>query len=309
MSVSLANVSFKLPAMAPVQKLKASTIFLSKKIGQFVDEHVNINKLIIITSVALSALATLASIVYGSMLTVSLSLSFVAASCLCYKINQELFEKGQECKKLQNFLIDEERQKLAHLEEHERMTQTISRLELSSQQHEAFGKELQSRLARALELIEFCDKVVGQASEFTKRSEAVSAELESYKGVLGVWLVEIRKMIDRGDETEKSSQKVIRILEDFSRGQHTELARMLEQLQEVQRLNMEIRAQNEDLKEATRQQQEALKKISQGIAERTEALHAVHTKLMEVHLAQIRDGADKEHVAINLDPVTVPREE
>lgn len=299
------SVAITIPQMLAYEVVKTSSWAIGKKVVDVVEKHLDLNKLVIITACALSSLALVASIYYASMMSVSLSASLLVASCLSYRINLDLADKKGELRKLRAFIIDEGERKREREADHEKLQEAVSRLELTSKQQEAFIKEQQSKLARALELVEFCDHTVQQATEFTRRSESVSvehraistehkalntelrsisAELDSYKGVLGVWLVEMKKMIDTGDDAEKSSQKVIRILDDFSRGQHLELSRMLDQHKKVQE---QIELSNGIL----RDQQQTLQVISQDIVKRTSELHDIHLKLSSLHLELIRKKA------------------
>lgn len=310
MTAVISKVALTLPSLIAYEGLKCSTLLIAKKITTFVEERIDLNRLVIITAIALSCIAVIASIYTSSFLALSLSLALGAASCLTYKINLELSEKSGECKRQLNFIINEERQKQEHLAEHQRMMGSISRLELYSRQQETINQELQQRLARALELVEFCNKVVGQATDFSRIQEevaaeqraglteqkavtaeqraglkdikSVAAELEGYKSVLGVWIGEMKKMLDK-EESEKSSQKVIRILEDFKDGQHTELARMLAQLQLVQDQFRSTQDQIAVSRDIIAEQQATLRGISADIQTRTRELHDIHLKLSSLH--------------------------
>jgi hypothetical protein len=265
-----------LPTTLAYETVKTSVLGGAKKISEFIEGYVNLNKIIVITAVVLACLATLASVVYGSMMSLSLSATLLAASCLCYKINQELFEKSQECKRLQDHIIDKERLVAEHLEDHEKMSSSITRLETVSGEQEIINKDLTHRLEKALELVEFCDTIVGKATQFSEKSEAISAELIGYKGVLDTWLQDMRRMFDKESSAQSASEKVVRLLEDFSKGQHTELARMLEQLQSVQQ---QIAASSAVVTE----QQETLRMISSDIMQRTLELREIHTQLASLH--------------------------
>lgn len=296
MTSLVSKIAMTFPSLLAYEGLRCSTVAVAKKITKIVEEKIDLNRVVIIAAIALSCIAVLASIYTSSFLALSLSIALCAASCLTYKINLELDEKTQECKRQVAFIVNEERQKREHLEEHQRMASSISRLELQSRQQESMNLELQQRLARALELVEFCDKVVGQATDFSRRTEevtaeqraglkdikSVAAELEGYKSVLGVWIVEMKKMIDH-EEHEKSSQKVIRILEDFKEGQHTELARMLAQLELVQSQFQATQEQITASRDVISEQQATLRSISQDIQARTKELHEIHMKLASLH--------------------------
>lgn len=296
MTSVVSKIAMTFPSLLAYEGLRCSTVAIAKKITKIVEEKIDLNRVVIIAAIALSCIAVLASIYTSSFLALSLSIALCAASCLTYKINLELNEKTQECKRQVAYIVNEERQKREHLEEHERMASSISRLELQSRQQESMNQELQQRLARALELVEFCDKVVGQATDFSRRTEevtaeqraglkdikSVAAELEGYKSVLGVWIGEMKKLLDH-EEHEKSSQKVIRILEDFKDGQHTELARMLAQLGLVQSQFQATQEQITASRDVISEQQATLRTISQDIQARTKELHEIHMKLAGLH--------------------------
>lgn len=303
MTSVVSKIAMTFPSLLAYEGLRCSTVAIAKKITKIVEEKIDLNRVVIIAAIALSCIAVLASIYTSSFLALSLSIALCAASCLTYKINLELNEKTQECKRQVAYIVNEERQKREHLEEHQRMASSISRLELQSRQQESMNQELQQRLARALELVEFCDKVVGQATDFSRRTEevtaeqravateqkaglkdikSVAAELEGYKSVLGVWIGEMKKMLDH-EEHEKSSQRVIRILEDFKDGQHTELARMLAQLGLVQSQFQATQEQITASRDVISEQQATLRAISQDIQARTKELHEIHMKLAGLH--------------------------
>jgi hypothetical protein len=310
MTSLISKVAVTFPSLLAFEGLRCTTLAVAKKVVKAVEERIDLNRIVIISAIALSCLAVLASIYTSSFLALSLSLALCAASCLTYKINLELVEKTSECKRQMNYIVNEDRQKREHLEEHDRMMASISRLELQTRQQESLNLQLQQRLARALELVEFCDKVVGQAADFSKHTEevtaeqraglkdikevtaeqraglkdikSVAAELEGYKSVLGVWLGEMKKMLDH-EEQEKSSQKVIRILEDFKEGQHTELARMLAQLQLVQDQFRSTQEQITASRDVITEQQATLRSISHDIQARTRELHDIHLKLAGLH--------------------------
>ena len=289
-----------LPTLLAYESFKQSTLLFSKKISTFIEHKINLNRVMIITAVALSALAVVASIVTGSFLALSLSIALGAAGCLTYKINNELIDKTGECRRQIDFIINEERRNQEHLAEHARMSSAISRQELIIRQLEGQKKDLESKLARAVELLDFCDKVVTKATDFTqrteettKRSEAladahevelkdikeISSELKSYKGVLGQWIEAMKKMLATG-ETE-FTQKVLRVLQDFKEGQHTELAHMFSQLKLVQEQFSRTQEQINATSAIIAKQNAELTAILAEISDHKAELRGIHAMLFE----------------------------
>ena len=276
----------KVPAYVAYEALKNSVLYTSKQVAGLIENHINLNRVLIISSIALSCIAILASLVYGSFLSLSLSVTVVAASCLAYKLNEELLKKEEERLSLHKYVVAEDRQKKEHLEEHGRMQGAIENLESQLEVQTGLAKEqttlngrLQENLTKAYELAELCNKALSKYSTTTLESTGIKEEIESYKKLFEICLPQIKRLIEKQDHNEAAAEKVVSavaLLEGFSKGQHAELTGMLDKLQLVVE-------QFNTYTPLVEEQKKALQAISADILVKTGELLAIHRRLEQKH--------------------------
>jgi len=251
---------------------------MALRIHTLATTYLDITKILLITTVALSCIAFVGSLILNSHLLVSLSVTLGSISAYAYKLYADLAVSKKENTRLKDHILDAERIRRENVAMQQEMRGSIDKLELVKLDLEATNKDLQGKLTRTVELVEFCEKVVSQAAGRTEvASSDVARQLESHKEVIKVWLKEIKKGLREKERAlEVASSKVISILSEFSVGQHTELTRMLEQLRALQQ-------QIDTSKVLIADQQETLRGISLDIRSGAEELSSLHRKLAAMH--------------------------
>lgn len=261
----------------PIVSLKdllVSANKVNKKFTYFLESHLNFNKIIIITAIVLSCLAIVSSLIYGSVLSLSLSVTLFSLSFYSFMVNRDLIKKERECKELQSFIINQERHEKKQSEEYAKLSKHSEALELNVAKLESLNKGFQFNLEKAVELVEFGSKALEEIGVSQK-------ETANYKSVLNLWLSEIKSQInDHNGRTEKASKTIIRMLKDFKEGEHAELERMLTQFENIKTM---IASSGKTIEE----QQETLRTISQDIKKRTADLYEIHEKLKNMHLENL----------------------
>lgn len=269
-------------ASRALQVVGNQTFFLIKNMSCLAYQKIDLNRIVIISSIALSCLAIVASIYTASFLALSLSCAFCSMTCFSYKINLELTKQVGDCTRLQNFVTNEEARKKEHGEK-------LASLELTVNQLNATNAQLQGQIKEVVELAQLCDKAMSKATDFSqviqtsglevKNIQKIADELGAHKSVLSSWIAELKPLIDDHKET-KSADKIVQILEGFKQGQHQELTQMLEQLRLVK--DQFVKTQD-----CIEEQRTILSMISRDIQEKTKELLALHTSLAEFYQKQV----------------------